>query len=78
MIAGLVLDLIGFPHGLVAAGAPPLAIPAHAIRDLGLIYGPGAAVITSLSVLMLLRYRRGKADHDEVRAALVERRATGA
>ena len=78
VIAGLVLDLIGFPHGLVGAGAPPLAIPAHAIRDLGLIYGPGAAVITSLSVLMLLRYRRGKADHEEVRAALVERRTGGA
>lgn len=78
VIAGLVLDLIGFPHGIAAgAGALP-AIPAHAIRDLGLIYGPGAAVITSLSVLMLLRYRRGKTEHDEVRAALAERRTGGA
>ena len=74
LIAGLVLDLIGFPHGLVAAGATPHVIPPEAVRNLGLIYGPGAALITAASVVMLLTYRRGRADHAIIRDALVRRR----
>lgn len=76
LIAGFVLDLIGFPHGLVAVGAAH-AIPIEAARHLGLFYGPGAAVITSLSVLTLLRYRRGRDDHDQIRDALILRRNGG-
>ena len=68
------LDLIGFPHGLVAAGAAPHAVPAEAVRNLGLIYGPGASVITAISIIILLRYRRGREDHAKVRAALDQRR----
>ncbi len=74
LIAGLVLDLIGFPHGLVAAGAAPHAVPAEAVRNLGLIYGPGASIITAISIIILLRYRRGREDHAKVRAALDQRR----
>jgi GPH family glycoside/pentoside/hexuronide:cation symporter len=74
LIAGLVLDVIGFPHGLAILGATPHAIPAEAVRNLGLIYGPGAAVITSASVAMLLRYRRGRHDHAQIRDALSQRR----
>jgi len=74
LIAGLLLDIIGFPHGLVATSAPARVIPLDAIRNLGLIYGPGAAVITGLSVAMLLRYRRGRVDHDLVRESLARRR----
>jgi GPH family glycoside/pentoside/hexuronide:cation symporter len=74
LIAGLVLDLIGFPHGLAIAGAAPQVIPAEAVRNLGLIYGPGAAVITAISVIELLRYRRGRADHIKIQDALARRR----
>jgi GPH family glycoside/pentoside/hexuronide:cation symporter len=74
LIAGLVLDLIGFPHGLAVVGAVARAVPAEAARNLGLIYGPGAAVITAISVIELLRYRRGRADQMEVRDALARRR----
>ena len=76
-IAGIVLDIIGFPHGLVASGAAPHLITAGAVRNLGLLYGPGAAVITAISVATLLRYRRGRADHALIREALILRRDQG-
>jgi GPH family glycoside/pentoside/hexuronide:cation symporter len=77
VIAGLVLDIIGFPHGLGGAGgAVARAIPPEAVRNLGLLYGPGASLITAFSVITLLGYRRGRADHAKIRAALELRRAT--
>lgn len=70
LIAGVVLDAIGFPHDIARVAA----ISPSAVRDLGLAYGPGAAVITALGILILTRYRRGKADHEQVREALMLRR----
>jgi len=77
LIAGIVLDLIGFPHGLVAGGGAPHVIPAEAVRNLGLLYGPGASVLTAVCVITLLRYRRGRADHAVIHAALIARREGG-
>jgi GPH family glycoside/pentoside/hexuronide:cation symporter len=75
LIAGVVLDLIGFPHGLDAQGlAKVVTISPTAIRNLGLAYGPGAAVVTGLGMIILLAYRRGKSDHEEVRESLDRRR----
>jgi len=74
LIAGVVLDLISFPSGVGSSGVAAHAIPADAIRNLGLLYGPGASVITALSVITLLGYRRGRADHAEVRDTLIRRR----
>jgi GPH family glycoside/pentoside/hexuronide:cation symporter len=74
VIAGLVLDLIGFPHGLGTGAAAAHAIPVEAVRNLGLLYGPGASVITALSVVTLLGYHRGRADHAKIRDALDRRR----
>jgi GPH family glycoside/pentoside/hexuronide:cation symporter len=76
LIAGLILDLIGFPHGLPPASTVLHAIPPGAVRNLGLFYGPGASVLTVVCMLTLARYRRGKADHEEVRDALIARRET--
>jgi GPH family glycoside/pentoside/hexuronide:cation symporter len=76
LIAGLILDLIGFPHGLPPAAMVLHAIPPGAVRDLGLFYGPGASVLTAVCMLTLARYRRGKADQEEVRDALIARRET--
>ncbi|HZZ34178.1 MAG TPA: MFS transporter [Caulobacteraceae bacterium] len=77
LIAGLVLDLISFPHGLEKPGAAHAVatIPTDTIRDLGLLYGPGASVITAISVVTLTLYRRGRREHEEVRAALTSKRA---
>src|ERR1019366_237812 len=77
LIAGLVLDLIGFPHGLPPAAMVLHAIPPSAVRDLGLVYGPGASVLTWVCVATLLRYRRGRADHEQVRDTLAQRREAG-
>jgi hypothetical protein len=70
LIAGVVLDLIGFAHGLPAVGALQHAIPGTTVRNLGLVYGPGASVLTWVFVATLLRYRRGREDHHQVRATL--------
>ncbi len=77
LIAGLILDLIGFPHGLPPAAMVLHAIPPSAVRDLGLFYGPGASVLTALCMLTLARYRRGRADHEQVRDTLAQRREAG-
>jgi GPH family glycoside/pentoside/hexuronide:cation symporter len=74
LIAGIVLDVIGFPHGLADSGAAVHAIPAEVVRNLALFHGPGAALITGACVAMLLRYRRGRDDHDQIRDALILRR----
>jgi GPH family glycoside/pentoside/hexuronide:cation symporter len=55
LIGGIALDLIGFPKDLAAN--PGQSIPAEAVRNLGLIYGPGAASISALCVVILVRYR---------------------
>lgn len=68
-IAGVVLDVIGFPHGTRAGGA--LVHPsASSVLHLGLIYGPGAAVVSAVSVSLLFLYRLDRARHGAILAAL--------
>ncbi|MGA0602026.1 MFS transporter [Caulobacter sp. KR2-114] len=76
IIAGVILDVIGFPHGLETPGAPHVAIPLETVQKLALSHGPGAAMITAVSVAILTLYRRGKSDHEDVRAALLAKRGT--
>jgi len=78
IIAGLILDIIAFPHGLQVPGAPHVTIPLATIQKLAVSHGPGAAIITAVSVAILTLYRRGKSDHEEVRAALVAKREKSA
>jgi len=75
LLAGLVLDVIRFPHGLGSAALVGAHITAETVLRLGLLQGPGAAAITAVSVLVLTLYRRGRREHEEVRKVLVERRA---
>lgn len=78
LMAGLLLDVIGFPHGVNGKGAALAHIPADTVTHTGLLQGPGAAVITAISVMVLMLYRRGRREHEEVRRALVDRRAAAA
>jgi glycoside/pentoside/hexuronide:cation symporter, GPH family len=78
MIAGLILDIIHFPDGLDLPGAPHVNIPIDTIQKLAISHGPGAAIITAVSVAILTLYRRGKRDHEEVRAALIAKREKAA
>ena len=75
LIAGLILDLIQFPHGVGVHSAAHVAIPAGTVLRLGLLHGPGASLITAMSVVVLMFYRRGRRDHEAVRRILLDRRA---
>ncbi len=72
-IAGVALDLIHFPHGAAATGANA-HIPAETIRNLGLVYGPGAALFTAIAIVVLFGYRLNKSGHAKIREELNERR----
>ncbi len=74
-IAGVLLDVIGFPRGEAATLAH---VPADTIARLGIISGPGAAIVTVISILVLTLYTRGRREHEAVSAALAERRAAQA
>ena len=69
LIAGIVLDVIGFPHG-VAGGGIVGPIPARTVMELGLIYGPGAAIVSLMSVVILFAYRLDRAKHASILEAL--------
>jgi GPH family glycoside/pentoside/hexuronide:cation symporter len=72
-IAGLAMDFIHFPNNIAAMG-PNAVIAGDTIRNLGLLYGPGAAVVTFTGVLLLLFYRLNQQAHAAILAALAERR----
>jgi GPH family glycoside/pentoside/hexuronide:cation symporter len=66
-VAGIGLDLIGFPSDVTNAA---VVIGADVTRELGLIWGPGAGFISLLSVVALIRYRLDEGAHAEVLSAL--------
>jgi GPH family glycoside/pentoside/hexuronide:cation symporter len=68
LIAGVVLDLIGFPHGLAATTHAVIA--QHSVVSLGLIYGPGAGIVSFTAVAILTRYRLDRAKHADILEAL--------
>jgi len=74
-IGGVTLDLIGFPHGIAMTPAMLSKIPPDTIRNLGIAYGPGAAVFSVVALAVLLTYKLTKADHTRILADLTERRA---
>jgi Na+/melibiose symporter-like transporter len=71
LIAGLILDLIGFPHGLGAGKVAHLTT--STVNQLGLIYGPGAALVSLGSVLIVTRYRLDRKGHAAILQALGQR-----
>jgi GPH family glycoside/pentoside/hexuronide:cation symporter len=73
LVGGISLDLIGFPSDIAAN--PTQVIPSDTIRELGLIYGPGASCISALCVVILVRYRLTRAALDNIQRELVARRA---
>jgi GPH family glycoside/pentoside/hexuronide:cation symporter len=72
VIAGLAADAIGFPNDLAALG-PHASVPAPVARHLALIYGPGAAVITVLGLLLLFGFRLDRAAHQRIVESLAAR-----
>jgi GPH family glycoside/pentoside/hexuronide:cation symporter len=72
-VAGLGLDLIGFPTDL--ASRPDQEIAAVTIRNLGIIYGPGAALMSCTSVAILMRHRLSSARLRSIQSELARRAA---
>lgn len=69
-VAGVGIDAIG-----LSAGATPDSVSAETIRSLGILYGPGTAVLGAASVFILTGYRLDRKRHGEIVAALAARRA---
>jgi len=74
LIAGLAADAIGFPNDLASRG-PHATVPWPVARELALIYGPGAAVITLLGLLLLFGYKLNRAAHARILDDLAVRKA---
>jgi len=74
LAAGIILDLIGFPHGLAPGHLANLS--RSTVNELGLIYGPGAALLSLGSVLIVMRYRLDRKGHAAVLLALGRMPAT--
>jgi GPH family glycoside/pentoside/hexuronide:cation symporter len=78
LIAGVALDLIGFPSGIAAHPDLQFHIPAGTLQKLGLIYGPGAALVTALAGVIFTRYRLKRQPHSRILEALAQRRGSTA
>jgi Na+/melibiose symporter-like transporter len=68
-IAGIGLDLIAFPTNAAVGSVAP-----EVVRNLGLLYGPGLAVLAVVSLLCSSRYRLTRARFEALRRELEERR----
>jgi glycoside/pentoside/hexuronide:cation symporter, GPH family len=73
--AGIGLDLIKFPTNLAAHGGAGAAIPAGVLTRFGLIFGPGAAVIYALALIVFLFYRLDRRRHAQIQKDLAERQS---
>ncbi|HWX79918.1 MAG TPA: MFS transporter [Steroidobacteraceae bacterium] len=78
LIAGVALDLIGFPSGIAAHPELQFNIANGTLQKLGVIYGPGAAVVTALSGVIFTRYHLKRRPHAIILEALAQRRQSGA
>jgi GPH family glycoside/pentoside/hexuronide:cation symporter len=71
LLAGLAADAVHFPNDLVGAAIQP---PWSAARDLALIQGPGAALVTLIPIVMLTGYGIDRREHARILQALALRR----
>jgi Na+/melibiose symporter-like transporter len=69
-VAGIGIDLIGFPKDVVAGEVAP-----QALTQLAWLYGPGVGLIGLAAVIIFLRYGLTRARIEQVQAALRSRRA---
>ncbi len=73
LVAGIVLDLIGFPKALVAKGVL-VDIAPGTLNGLATVAGPVAGVFSVIGILLMLFYRIDRKRHAVVVAALQARR----
>jgi len=68
LIAGVALDVIGFPRG-----AEPGTVPQQLLVELGIVVGPVLLLLYLLSVICLARYDITRERHREILATLARR-----
>lgn len=73
LLSGVALQLINFPAKDVAA-VKVAEIPVHTTQLLGLAYGPGAALLTAATLLVLMRYPLSREKHRMIMSALQKRK----
>jgi Na+/melibiose symporter-like transporter len=72
-LAGVGLDLITFPTNAEVGSVAP-----EVIRNLGILYGPGLALLAVIALLCFSRYRLTRARFEALRRELETRRASQA
>lgn len=78
LIAGVGLDIIGFPTNLAAKAGAGLHLGPQVIRSLGLVVGPGVAAIYAVAIVVFIGYRLDRAAYAGIQRVLDERRAASA
>lgn len=78
LVAGVALQLVGFPSGAAAHGAAAVDLPPGVVWALGMIYGPGCAVLAVSAALICLTYRLDARAHRNILSELTQRRAAEA
>jgi glycoside/pentoside/hexuronide:cation symporter, GPH family len=74
LVAGVVLQLIGFPANISEHTAVAGAIPERTAAWLGFACGPGAALLAIFGTVLALSYRLDSKAHARIKAALLARR----
>jgi Na+/melibiose symporter-like transporter len=77
LIGGAALDLTGFTQALAILGPTP-SMPAEITARLALIAGPGAGLISAVSVVALVFYRLDAAKHTRIQRDIAARKLSGA
>lgn len=75
LIAGIALQAIGFPSHLAKDAVGKLQLSEHTIALLGVAAGPGAALVSAMGLIVLLRYRIDRKRHAAIIAALADKKA---
>jgi GPH family glycoside/pentoside/hexuronide:cation symporter len=75
LIAGVLLDLVGFPSNVAAHGGEHLVVSHATYVGLGIIHGPVAGLGTLIAAVLLIGYRLDKKAHAKLLGELGARRA---
>jgi GPH family glycoside/pentoside/hexuronide:cation symporter len=75
LIGGVALDAIGFPRDLSQNISLALNLPRSAVMELGIVSGPLPAIISVVTLVLLLAYRIDRARQVRISRELARRRA---
>ena len=76
LIGGIALDAIGFPRDLSQNIALALHLPAGAVLELGIVAGPLPAIISVVTLVLLLAYRIDRAHQAHISRELAQKRTS--